>query len=159
MVGRTSGLVDRAIEREAVDRLIADVRDGRSRVLVIRGDAGVGKTARLEYLQQSTSGFQVAKATGVESERELPYAGVHQLCEAMLGRIDGLPGPQRDALATPRARTYVSTRLAIRPAMREARAAELLAAIHSAARTRPRRPSRHGCNAPLNAATRPIARA
>ncbi|MDW5594239.1 AAA family ATPase [Conexibacter stalactiti] len=95
-----SGLVDRHREREQVDRLVADVRAGRSRVLVLRGEAGVGKTALLKYLLDGTSGCQVARAAGVESEMELAFAGLHQLCAPMLGRIDGLPGPQRDALST-----------------------------------------------------------
>jgi DNA-binding CsgD family transcriptional regulator len=97
---KPSGLVDRHRERETVDRLLADVRAGQSRVLVLRGEAGVGKTALLEYLLEQTDGFRVARAAGVESEMELPFAGLHQLCASMLDRIDALPGPQRDALGT-----------------------------------------------------------
>lgn len=73
-------------------------RDGRSEVLVLRGEAGVGKTELLEYVALSASGCRIARAAGVESEMELPYAGLHQLCAPLLGHLDGLPAPQRDAL-------------------------------------------------------------
>lgn len=65
---------------------------------MLRGEAGVGKTELLEYVALSSSGCRVARAAGVESEMELPYAGLHQLCAPMLTRLDGLPAPQRDAL-------------------------------------------------------------
>ena len=80
-------MINREREREALDRLIADVREGQSRVLVLRGEAGVGKTALLEYLLEGTAGFQVVKAAGVQSEMELAYAGLHQLCAPMLDRM------------------------------------------------------------------------
>ena len=95
-----SGMINREREREALDRLVADVREGQSRVLVLRGEAGVGKTALLEYLLERTAGFQVVKAAGVQSEMELAYAGLHQLCAPMLDRMHVLADPQRDALAT-----------------------------------------------------------
>src|SRR6266851_3750247 len=79
--------------------LIADVRAGRSRVLVVRGEPGIGKTALLGYAVDAAPDFQVARAVGVESEMELPFAALHQLCGRMLDRLDRLPGPQRDALA------------------------------------------------------------
>ncbi len=79
--------------------LIADVRAGRSRVLVVRGEPGIGKTALLGYAADAAPDFQVARAEGVESEMELPFAALHQLCGRMLDRLDRLPGPQRDALA------------------------------------------------------------
>jgi len=82
-----------------VDRLLADVRAGRSRVVVVRGEPGIGKTALLGYAGQSAADFRVARAGGVESEMELPFAALHQLCGPMLDRLDRLPGPQRDALA------------------------------------------------------------
>src|SRR6266702_2676559 len=82
----------------ALDGLIADVRAGRSRVLVMRGEPGIGKTALLGYAADTASDFRVARAEGVESEMELPYAALHQLCGRMLDRLDRLPGPQRDAL-------------------------------------------------------------
>jgi DNA-binding CsgD family transcriptional regulator/tetratricopeptide (TPR) repeat protein len=68
--------------------------------LVVRGEPGVGKTALLEYLAEQASGCRVARAAGVESEMELAYAGVHQLCAPMLARLQRLPGPQREALGT-----------------------------------------------------------
>jgi hypothetical protein len=67
-----SGLLGRQTEFEALDRLVAGVRSGQSRVLVLRGEAGVGKTALLEHLSATASGCQVARAAGVESEMELP---------------------------------------------------------------------------------------
>ena len=68
--------------------------------MVLRGDAGVGKTALLGYLSDRTAGWHVATAIGVESEMELPYSGLHQLCAPMLEHLERLPVPQRDALAT-----------------------------------------------------------
>ena len=82
----------------SLDGLLADVRAGRSRVLVIRGEAGIGKTALLGYAAETAQDFQVARAEGVESEMELAFAALHQLCGRMLGRLDQLPGPQREAV-------------------------------------------------------------
>jgi DNA-binding CsgD family transcriptional regulator len=96
----SSGLVDRIGERDVLERLVAGVRAGQSRVLVLRGEAGVGKTALLRHLSAAASGFRIARAAGVESEMELAYAGLHALCAPMLGRLDQLPDPQRDALRT-----------------------------------------------------------
>ncbi len=90
--GRTS-------EREVLDRLLENVRQGQSGVLVIRGEAGVGKTSLLRYAARQASGFRVAQIAGIASEMELPYAGLHQLCVPMLGRIDALPEPQQGALS------------------------------------------------------------
>jgi DNA-binding CsgD family transcriptional regulator len=87
-------------ECEALDRLLATVRGGHSRTLVLRGPAGVGKTALLGYLQERARGFHVVRAAGVESETELAFAGLHQLCAPFLDRLASLPGPQRDALGT-----------------------------------------------------------
>ena len=67
---------------------------------MLRGEAGVGKSALLGYLSDLVAGWHVARAAGVESEMELAYAGLHQLCAPMLDRLDRLPVPQRDALAT-----------------------------------------------------------
>jgi hypothetical protein len=75
------------------------VRAGESRVLLVRGEAGVGKTALLDYLVERASGCRVARAAGVQSEMELPFAGLQQLCAPMLDRLERLPGPQRDALS------------------------------------------------------------
>src|SRR5918911_2895240 len=97
---QTVGLLGRRSECEALDRLVATVRAGRSAVLVIRGEAGVGKSALLACLVEAASGCRVARAAGVESEMELPFAGLHQLCGPMLDRLDRLPAPQRDALST-----------------------------------------------------------
>ena len=91
-------LLGRASERQALDRLLENVRGGQSAVLVIRGEAGVGKTALLHYCARQASGFRVARIAGVESEMELPFAGLHQLCAPMLGRLDALPEPQQAAL-------------------------------------------------------------
>jgi DNA-binding CsgD family transcriptional regulator len=79
---------------------LADARAGRSRVAVLRGEAGVGKSALLEYLSDRAAGWRVATADGVESDMELAYSGLHQLCGPMLEHLDRLPVPQRDALAT-----------------------------------------------------------
>ena len=76
------------------------MRAGESRALVIRGEAGVGKTALLEYVHERATGCRVARATGVQSEMELAFAGLHQLCASMLDRLDRLPEPQREALGT-----------------------------------------------------------
>ena len=76
------------------------VRAAQSRVLVLRGEAGVGKTALLDYLLERASGCRIARAAGVESEMELTFAGLQQLCAPMLDRLRRLPGPQGDALAT-----------------------------------------------------------
>ncbi|MGH3162040.1 MAG: AAA family ATPase, partial [Streptosporangiaceae bacterium] len=87
-------------ERETLDRLVASVRARNSRALVMRGDAGAGKTALLEYLLERAWGCRVVRAAGVESEMDLPFAGLHQLCAPFLDRIERLPEPQRDALGT-----------------------------------------------------------
>ena len=87
-------------ECEMLDRLVADVRAGRSRVLVLRGEPGAGKTALLEYLAQRAAGCRVARVTGVEPEMEMAFAGLHQLCAPFLDRLGHLPDPQRDALRT-----------------------------------------------------------
>lgn len=93
-------LLGRRAECEALDRLLADALAGRSRVTVLRGEAGVGKSALLRYLSDGVADWHVARAVGVESEMELDYAGLHQLCAPMLHRLERLPVPQRGALAT-----------------------------------------------------------
>ena len=93
-------LYGRDREQEVLDRHLAQARAGRSSVLVLRGEAGVGKTALLEYVVEQASGCRLARAAGVQSEMELAFAGLHQLCAPMLDRLDVLPGPQRDALRT-----------------------------------------------------------
>src|SRR3954467_9970790 len=95
---RPSVLLGRDTERQVLDGLLADVTGGRSAVLVIRGEAGMGKTALLHYCARRASGVQVARISGVESEMELPFAGLHQLCAPMLAQVDRLPPPQQAAL-------------------------------------------------------------
>ncbi|TDD64904.1 helix-turn-helix transcriptional regulator [Jiangella aurantiaca] len=90
---------DRRAERTRLDRLVAEVHSGQGQVLVVRGEAGIGKSALLEYLVDQAGGSRVIRASGVESEMELPFAGLHQLCGRMLDLGDRLPRPQRDALA------------------------------------------------------------
>jgi DNA-binding CsgD family transcriptional regulator len=82
----------------ALDELLADVRTGGSRALVVRGEPGIGKTALLNYAADTAPDFRIARVGGVESEMELPFAALHQLCGRMLSRLDRLPDPQRDAL-------------------------------------------------------------
>jgi DNA-binding CsgD family transcriptional regulator len=90
---------DRTQEVRALDGLLADVRTGHSRALVVHGEPGIGKTALLSYAAGAAQEFQVARAEGVESEMELPFSALHQLCGRMLHRLDRLPDPQRDALS------------------------------------------------------------
>jgi DNA-binding CsgD family transcriptional regulator/tetratricopeptide (TPR) repeat protein len=96
-VQRTT-LRGRASECALLDGLIADVRRGESRALVVRGEAGIGKTALLEHLIESAPDVTVVRAVGVESEMELAFASLHQLCAPMLDQLARLPGPQRQAL-------------------------------------------------------------
>jgi DNA-binding CsgD family transcriptional regulator len=92
-------LFGRTGELEILGRLIANVRGGQSAVLVVRGEPGIGKTELLRHLIAETSGFRVARVAGVESEMELPFAGLHQLCAPMLGRLGSLAEPQRSGLS------------------------------------------------------------
>jgi DNA-binding CsgD family transcriptional regulator len=96
-----AGLLDRRGERAAVDRVLDRARAGDSAVLVVRGEPGIGKTALLDYAVSRASAWdlRVVRAWGVESEMELAFAGLHQLCVPLLGRLELLPKPQRDALA------------------------------------------------------------
>ena len=96
--GPAEMLHGRRDEREALERLLDAVRGGQSRVLVVSGEPGVGKTALLESAIRSASGFRVSRAVGVESEMELAFAALQQLCAPMIDRLDRLPGPQQDAL-------------------------------------------------------------
>ena len=93
-----AGWIGREGEVEVLTRLIEAARRGQSGVLVIRGDPGVGKTALVEHVVASVSDARILRAVGVESEMELPFAALHQLCIPVLDRLDGLPEPQRDAL-------------------------------------------------------------
>ena len=91
----TRDLLGRDSECSALDQLVASVRAGPSRALVLRGEAGVGKSALLAYLVQRASGCEVVRAAGVESEMELAFAGLQQLCAPFVDRLERLPGPQR----------------------------------------------------------------
>ena len=93
-------LLGRDTECEALDRLLVESSAGRSRVAVLRGEAGVGKSALLDHLLSRVTGWRVTKAVGVESEMEFAYSGLHQLCLPLLDLLERLPVPQRDALAT-----------------------------------------------------------
>jgi len=98
--GPAAGLADRLRERGVLDRFVAGVRAGEGRALVVRGEPGVGKTVLLDYLAGRASGCQIARAVGVQSEMELAFAGLHQLCAPMLDHAESLPVPQREALRT-----------------------------------------------------------
>ena len=95
-----SGLLGRGAEREAIDRLLADAAAGRSGVLVVRGEAGIGKSALLQYARDTAlaSGIRVESSVGVEAETQFAFAGLHQLCASLLDRTETLPEPQRAAL-------------------------------------------------------------
>jgi DNA-binding CsgD family transcriptional regulator/tetratricopeptide (TPR) repeat protein len=91
-------LLDRVAERAALGQLLEAARGGRGGALVVRGEAGVGKTVLLEHAIVSAAGMRIARVAGFESEMELAFAALHQLCAPVLGHLDRLPGPQRDAL-------------------------------------------------------------
>ena len=94
------GLRGRRHECDALSALVASAQAGHSQVLVLRGEAGIGKTALLEFLVDRATGCRIGRVAGVESELELAYAGLHQLCGPYLDRIRKLPAPQRGALGT-----------------------------------------------------------
>src|SRR3712207_564803 len=94
------GLLGRQVECETLSTLVAAAKAGRSQVLVLRGEAGIGKTALLDVLLERAAGCRVARAAGVESEMELAFAGLHQLCSPYLDRLGKLPAPQQEALGT-----------------------------------------------------------
>jgi DNA-binding CsgD family transcriptional regulator len=96
--GHAPGLTGRRSERAVLDRFVGGVRAGEGRALVVRGEPGVGKTLLLEYLAGRASKCRLARAAGVQSEMELAYAGLHQLCAPLLDHAGPLPAPQRDAL-------------------------------------------------------------
>jgi DNA-binding CsgD family transcriptional regulator len=93
--GRLRG---RSRERDHLGRLLTRIRSGRSGVLVVRGEAGIGKTVLLEQLIEEAAGCMVARATGVQADMELPFAGLQQLFGSMLGSLERLPDPQREAV-------------------------------------------------------------
>ncbi len=91
-------LVGRSLEIAAVDRLMSDARSGRGGALVVRGEAGVGKSVLLEQARAAADGFLVLQVVGIESEAELAFAGLHQLLHPVIDRVDTLPAPQAAAL-------------------------------------------------------------
>ncbi len=93
--GRLRG---RSRERDRLGRLLTGIRSGRSGVLVVRGEPGIGKTALLEHLIDKAAGCIVVRATGVQADMELPFAGLQQLFGSMLGSLERLPDPQREAV-------------------------------------------------------------
>jgi hypothetical protein len=93
-------LLDRRSECEELDRLIADLRTGQSRAMVIWGDVGIGKTALLNRTLEQAADCRAIRTAGVEAERELAFAALHQVCVPMLSELEILPAPQRDALRT-----------------------------------------------------------
>ena len=97
-VQRPPAFLGRSEERDVLDRLLETARGGQSAVLVIRGEAGIGKTALVRYAARRAAGFRVAQIAGVEAEMELPFAGLHRLCAPMLAQLDALPDPQQNAL-------------------------------------------------------------
>jgi DNA-binding CsgD family transcriptional regulator len=96
--GRRAPLRGRVEECGLLEGLLVDVRRGEGRSLVLRGEAGIGKTALLDNLIESASDMTVLRAVGVESEMELAYASLHQLCAPLLDRFERLPAPQLEAL-------------------------------------------------------------
>ncbi len=94
----TRRLLGRTRELEALDQLLRDVRDGRSRVLVLRGDAGAGKSALLAHLAERAAPLQTVHAAGVEAESDFAYSALQRLCAPLLSHLDRLPPVQQDAL-------------------------------------------------------------
>src|SRR3954451_6000317 len=97
-VQRPPAFLGRSGERDVLDRLLETARGGQSAVLVIRGEAGIGKTALVRYAARQAAGFRAAQIAGVEAETELPFAGLHRLCAPMLAKLDALPEPQQNAV-------------------------------------------------------------
>lgn len=95
---RAPALRGRRAEVATIDRALDDVRSGQSAVLVLRGPAGIGKSVLLDHAAGRASGCRVLRAVGVESEMELPYAGLHQLCAPLLEDAGALPAQQREAI-------------------------------------------------------------
>ncbi|GAA3206995.1 LuxR family transcriptional regulator [Actinocorallia longicatena] len=93
-------MVNRHQERDSLAGLLAGVREGQGRAIVVTGDAGVGKTALLDDMAARATAFQVLRVSGVQSEMELPFAGLHQLCAPLLDGLERLPAPQCQALRT-----------------------------------------------------------
>ena len=127
----------RMSECAALDAHVEAARAGGSRTVVLRGEAGIGKTALLDYVAARSQGCRVIRAVGIESEMELPFAAVHQLSQPLLDGLERLPPPQREALETA---FGLSVGAAARSLLRGARPAEpVLRARRRAAAGLPRR--------------------
>jgi DNA-binding CsgD family transcriptional regulator len=100
VLGGAARLADRWTERAALDQLVEAVRAGQSQALVVHGEPGAGKTVLLDYLAGRAAGCQVVRAAGVQSEMELAFAGLHQVCAPLLDRLEVLPVPQAEAVRT-----------------------------------------------------------
>ena len=95
---RGVGFLGRTRERERLDAMLGQARDGRSAVLVVRGEAGIGKTALLRYAARQASGLRTTEVEGIQAEMELSFAGIHRLCTPILDGIEVLVEPQQHAL-------------------------------------------------------------
>src|SRR6187200_1483543 len=95
---RGLGFLGRTRERERLDGMLAEARAGRSAVLVLRGEPGIGKTALLRYAARQASGLRTSEVEGVQAEMELPFAAIHRLCTPLLEGLEGLAEPQQEAL-------------------------------------------------------------
>ena len=95
-----AALRGRRVECDAIEELLDRARVGESGALVLRGDVGIGKTALLRHAIDAASGFEIVRASGVESELDLAFAGLHQLCVPLLPGLQRLPAPQQEALGT-----------------------------------------------------------
>ena len=95
---RGVGFIGRTRERERLDAVLAQARDGQSAVLVLRGEAGIGKTALLRYAARQASGLRTTEVEGIQAEMELSFAGIHRLCTPILDGIEVLAEPQQNAL-------------------------------------------------------------
>src|SRR5438046_380530 len=92
-------LLGRDAEKGRIDRLLAEARAGISGVLRVSGEPGIGKSALCDHAVDGADGMQVLRATGVETEAALTFAGLADLLQPVLGQLPKLPGPQEAALA------------------------------------------------------------
>jgi predicted ATPase len=97
-VRRSPAFGGRTTERDQLARLLDQVRSRESAALVLRGEAGIAKTALLDQCAERASAFRVARIAGMQSEMELPFEGLHQLCAPMFAQVEALPDPQQNAL-------------------------------------------------------------
>src|SRR5689334_22073477 len=94
----TPAISGRGRESQVLDQVVGSAGAGRSAVLVLHGQAGIGKSALLDYAVTKAAGFRTSRAVGAESEGELAFAALHQVCAPFLDRLHELPAPQQDAL-------------------------------------------------------------